>query len=275
MLYAVIKKLDSLREISASMYPEANKLAHIGLTSLPRRSTLSDANARRSEKVFERVNRDLYQTYKDELSSDSRKRQTPKWFDKLQIIDSTTISLFSNLVFKGVGRHPKTGKKKGGIKAHTIIHANEGVPSDIKFTSVAANDSFMLQPAQYAKGDIVALDRGYGKPNVDFLQSSHRHNGDIVTNPPFRYALEFVQKSLELIPDGRKVAMFLRIQFLEGKAHRKFFNEYPPQTVYVATSRIKYAMNGDFEGTKGSAALYAWFVWQKGWKGETVVRWIN
>ena len=161
MLYAVIKRLDSLREISASMYPEANKLAHIGLTSLPRRSTLSDANARRSEKVFERVYRDLYQTYKDELSSDSRKRQNPKWFDKLQIIDSTTISLFSNLVFKGVGRHPKTGKKKGGIKAHTIIHANEGVPSDIKFTSAATNDSFMLQPAQYAKGDIVALDRAY------------------------------------------------------------------------------------------------------------------
>lgn len=119
------------------------------------------------------------------------------------------------------------------------------------------------------------IDRGYGKPNVDFLQSSHHHNGDIVTNPPFRYALEFAQKSLDLIPEVRKVAMFLRIQFLEGKARRKFFDEYPPKTVYVATSRIKCAMNGDFESTKGSAALYAWFVWQKGWKGETVIRWIN
>ena len=119
------------------------------------------------------------------------------------------------------------------------------------------------------------IDRGYGKPNVDFLQSSHHHNGDIVTNPPFRYALEFVQKSLDLIPEGRKVAMFLRIQFLEGKARRKFFDRHPPKTVYVATSRIKCAMNGDFESTKGSTALYAWFVWQKGWKGETVVRWIN
>ena len=53
--------------------------------------------------------------------------------DRLQIIDSTTITLFSNLLFKGVGRHPKTGKKKGGIKVHTVIHANEGIPSDIKF----------------------------------------------------------------------------------------------------------------------------------------------
>ena len=79
MLYAVIKRLDSLREISASMLPEARKLSHIGITSMPQRSTLSDANMRRSEKVFESVYRDLYNTYKDELSADSRKRQNPKW----------------------------------------------------------------------------------------------------------------------------------------------------------------------------------------------------
>lgn len=64
----------------------------------------------------------------------------------LQIIDSTTITLFSNLLFKGVGRHPKTGKKKGGIKVHTVIHVNEGIPSDIKFTLAATNDSLMLRP---------------------------------------------------------------------------------------------------------------------------------
>ena len=77
------------------------------------------------------------------------------------MIDSTTITLFSNLIFKGVGRHPKTGKKKGGIKVHTVIHANEGVPSDIKFTSAATNDSFMLKPSNLNKGDIMAMDRAY------------------------------------------------------------------------------------------------------------------
>ncbi len=81
--------------------------------------------------------------------------------DRLQIIDSTTITLFSNLIFKGVGRHPKTGKKKGVIKVHTVIHANEGVPSDIKFTSAATNDSFMLKPSTLNKGDIMAMDRAY------------------------------------------------------------------------------------------------------------------
>ena len=78
---------------------------------------------------------------------------------RLRIIDSTTITLFSNLIFKGVGRHPKTGRKKGGIKAHTVIHANEGVPSDVRFTSAATNDSFMLKPASLDKGDILAIDR--------------------------------------------------------------------------------------------------------------------
>ena len=80
---------------------------------------------------------------------------------RLQIIDSTTITLFSNLLFKGAGRHPKTGGKKCGIKVHTVIHANEGVPSDIKFTSAATNDSFMLKPSALSEGDIMAMDRAY------------------------------------------------------------------------------------------------------------------
>ena len=161
MLYAVIKRFDSLREITTSLLADTNKLAHIGITFKIGRSTLADANKRRSESIFESIYRDLYSRYRHELISDSRKRQHSKWMDKLQIIDSTTISLFSNLIFKGVGRHPKTGKKKGGIKVHIVIHANEGVPSDIKFTSAATNDSFMLKPSTLNKGDIMAMDRAY------------------------------------------------------------------------------------------------------------------
>lgn len=125
------------------------------------RSTLSDANKRRPEIIFESIYRDLYTTYRNILSSDSLKNRDTAWMKRLQIIDSTTITLFSNLLFKGVGRHPKTGKKKGGIKVHTVIHANEGVPSDIKFTSAATNDSFMLRPSVLNKGDIIAMDRAY------------------------------------------------------------------------------------------------------------------
>ena len=161
MLYAVIKRFDSLREITTSLLADTNKLAHIGIKFKISRSTLADANKRRPEAIFEAIYRDLYTKYRHELISDSRRRKHPKWMDRLQILDSTTITLFSNLIFKGVGRHPKSGKKKGGIKVHTVIHANEGVPSDIKFTSAATNDSFMLKPSHLSKGDIIAMDRAY------------------------------------------------------------------------------------------------------------------
>ena len=161
MLYAVIQRFDSLREITTSLLAETHKLGHIGIHFKIGRSTLADANKRRSEAIFEAIYRDLYATYRTPLSSDSRSRKIPKWMQRLQIIDSTTITLFSNLIFKGVGRHPKTGKKKGGIKVHTVIHANEGVPSDIKFTSAATDDSFMLKPSALNKGDIMAMDRAY------------------------------------------------------------------------------------------------------------------
>ena len=161
MLYAVINRFDSLREITTSLQAEARKLCHLGISVQTSRSTLADANKRCPEAVFEAIYRDLYATYRNRLSSDSRTNKEPKWMKRLQIIDSTTISLFSNLLFKGVGRHPKTGKKKGGIKVHTVIHANEGVPSDIRFTSAATNDSFMLKPATLSKGDIMAMDRAY------------------------------------------------------------------------------------------------------------------
>ena len=70
-------------------------------------------------------------------------------------------TLFSSLIFKGAGRNPKTGRKKGGIKVHANIHANEFAPSDIRFTSAATNDTFMLRPSNYARGDVLAFDRAY------------------------------------------------------------------------------------------------------------------
>ena len=62
------------------------------------------------------------------------------------------------------------------------------------------------------------VDRGYGTGGVDFLKCNEVFNGDIITNPPYKYAQSFVEHALELVPDGHKVAMFLKLQFLEGKA---------------------------------------------------------
>ncbi len=122
------------------------------------------------------------------------------------------------------------------------------------------------------------IDRGYGEGGVDFLTQSEPFDGDIITNPPYKYASEFVYKALDLIPKGRKVAMFLKLQFLEGKKRKELFLKHPPKVIYVSSSRLLCAKNGEFEQMRaggGSAVAYAWFVWVKGFKGDTIVKWIN
>ena len=201
MLYAVIMRFDSLREIEAAMTAEVRKLHHIGIDKVPKRSTLSDANARRSEKFFEDVYRDLYQSNKDKLSSDSRRNGTEEWVKRLRIIDSTTITLFSNVIFKGVGRHPKTEKKKGGIKVHSVIHANEGVHCDVKFTSAATNDSFMLAPSYFQHDEIVALDRAY--INYEKFEELTERNVVYVTKMKKSLKYEVLVDCMDMNPDGQ------------------------------------------------------------------------
>ena len=120
------------------------------------------------------------------------------------------------------------------------------------------------------------IDRGFGEQR-DFF-SVTKWDGDIVTNPPYKYALQFVKHALNIIPDRRKVAMFLKVQFLEGKKRGEFFRDTPPAVVYISSSRILCAKNADFDGfTKngGSAVAYAWFIWQKGYIGQPVLKWFN
>lgn len=112
MLYAVIMRFDSLREIMASLQAESRKLCHWGIRLMPSRSTLSDANRRRLEIIFESIYRDLYATYRNVFFSDSRKNMGKAWMNRLQIIDSTIITLFSNLLFKGVGASSQERQKE-------------------------------------------------------------------------------------------------------------------------------------------------------------------
>lgn len=115
---------------------------------------------------------------------------------------------------------------------------------------------------------------------LDFLSKENNKswNGDIITNPPYKFATDFIYKALELIPEGKKVAMFLKVQFLEGKERKKLFTKYPPKVIYVSSSRIMCAKNANFEEMKqggGSAVAYAWYVWEKGYNGDTIIKWIN
>ena len=98
---------------------------------------------------------------------------------------------------------------------------------------------------------------------------------EVLSALPYKYAKEFVLKALELLPYGCRCCMFLKLTFLEGKArYEEIFKHTPPRAVYVLSERLQCAKNGDFESYKNSAIAYAWYVWQKGWTGKTVIGWI-
>ena len=115
--------------------------------------------------------------------------------------------------------------------------------------------------------------RNYGMGGVDYL-TTKSYPGDILTNPPYKYAQEFVEHSMEILDDNNYCIMLLKIQFLEGKKRRKLFDKYPPKYVYVNSERQTCYINGDMSKKMSSASCYCWFIWQKGFKGEPIIRWL-
>lgn len=125
------------------------------------------------------------------------------------------------------------------------------------------------------KSDII--DR-IGNEELDFLSCAEEWDGDIVTNPPYSKAQRFVEKALDCVEEGRKVAMLLKLTFLEGQERRKLFERTPPSRIWVFSKRVSCAKNGDFERYGNGAVCYAWFVWERtgsnGSNGRTEIRWI-
>ena len=124
------------------------------------------------------------------------------------------------------------------------------------------------------------IDRGYGDVQDFFKMTEPPFNGDfsIVTNPPYKYAKEFVLHSLDLVPDGSLVCMFLKTTFAEGKGRYKdLFSIYPPLKVLQCVERVLCAKNGDFDYMRahgGSAVAYAWWIWERGYTGRSTLDWI-
>ena len=134
--------------------------------------------------------------------------------------------------------------------------------------------SKVLESEKYKVYSSDLIDRGYGISGVDFLEQKNKWGGDILTNPPYKYAEEFVKKALELITPKNYVIMYLKIQFLEGKKRRSLFNKYPPKYVYINSSRQTCYINGDMSKKMSSASCFCWYIWEKGYIGEPIIRWI-
>lgn len=157
MLFSTFANCSSLREVAGSMLGLKGKTKHFQLKHIPKKSTLSDANARRSHMVFEEMYYSLYNHY-GPLISDSRRIYD--WENKLEIIDSSTISLFKDIL-SCVGRKPTSGKSKGGIKVHSQINLQENVPKLVWLSSARTHDRQFLKYLKLEKGKILVFDKGY------------------------------------------------------------------------------------------------------------------
>lgn len=164
-------------------------------------------------------------------------------------------------------------------KAVELLLAEETFASTI--WECACGEGHLSKAIEKAGYSVISTDliyRGFGYPmSVDFLSTKSEgcFSGDIITNPPYKYALEFVEQALRVVKPHNKVAMFLKLTFLEGQRRKSFFKTNPPKTIYVSSSRLICAKNGEFEKYGSSAVAYAWYVWEKGYSGHTVIKWIN
>lgn len=192
MLFAAVSGVSSLREISMVLLGCEGKISHLNLKHFPKRSTISDANKNRRSAVFASIYYALYNRYKGFLSDSSIKAPLVK---DLKIIDSTTISLFSDIL-KGAGRNPIEGKKKGGIKMHTMIDALEDVPCLIRYTSAATHDRVFLNDLDLKDGSYIVFDKAYND-YTQFLEWSNdniyfvgRMKDNAVFESTFEYELK-------------------------------------------------------------------------------------
>jgi hypothetical protein len=115
------------------------------------------------------------------------------------------------------------------------------------------------------------IDRGYGEGEHDFFTSPHAAD-NIITNPPFKYAQEFVEHALDKTTG--KVAMLCKLAFLEGQKRKEFFERTPLETVYVFSKRVNFYRDGE-KGKLGTSMIaFAWFVWSHGYEGDPLIKWI-
>lgn len=124
--------------------------------------------------------------------------------------------------------------------------------------------------------DIVGRGSEYQTGIQDFLMFNPkpRNVRDIITNPPYKFAAEFAEHALDISQESVKVAMFLKLTFLEGVKRKKLFDEYPPKKIYVFRNRVDCWKNGVKPDKPSKAVCYAWFIWQKGYSGLPTISWI-
>ncbi len=209
----------------------------------------------------------------DVYSSGKTKRITRDW----------TGNANSVFVCNGASNHTKEERQEDDYyatepRAARLLLEKEHFKNNVwECACGGGHMSEVLKTAGYTVFSSDIANRGYKETKIiDFLESRGINSMDIITNPPYKYAKEFVKHALDISVEGTKIAMFLKLTFLESQSRKELFKEYPFKTLYVSSARLRCAKNGEFEKYKknSTAVAYGWYVWIKGFKGKPVIEWI-
>lgn len=130
-----------------------------------------------------------------------------------------------------------------------------------------------LIAAGYAVKATDLVDYGFGDEQVDFLKYEGTYAGNFCFNPPYQYAMEFVEKGLELLQPGKKMVVYLRTLFLEGqKRYERIFKQKHLKEVLVFSARQVCSKVDDY--SEGSAVSYSFFVFEKDFIGDPIIKWL-
>lgn len=115
---------------------------------------------------------------------------------------------------------------------------------------------------------------GYGLSGMNFLEYNTSWPS-IVTNPPFNQAEEFVWQGLKLTEMYKgKLALLLRLSFLEGQKRKEMFENTPLKNVYVFSKRVTFTRPDDKDKSYSGMMAYAWYVWDWTYDGVPRLGWI-
>jgi hypothetical protein len=250
MLYGVLSRSTSLREIVMGLTLAEGKLKHLNMDYVPPKSTLADGNKLRPSSFFQSIYHHLYSLYKPSFSDSTIKKDVLK---NLFLLDASTFSLFK-AILKTSGRNPLEGKKKGGIKKNTVIHAQSLMPTFIRFSAAAANDQTIYPHLNLPENSYVVFDKGYTDyaqyatftERKIFFVTRQKHNAKYISLKEFDLSDKVPDSILrdELIEltykdkNNKQYALVLRrIAYWDGKGDRVFeylTNNFELEAIQIA-----------------------------------------
>lgn len=120
------------------------------------------------------------------------------------------------------------------------------------------------------------VERAPGVLKMDFFAFDVAQKPNIVSNPPFALAEDFVQHALDM--DPYKVAMLLPSNWVQGDKRSRWLQQTPLKTVYFITPRPSMPPGDALQaGVKAGSGTtdYAWFVWERGHRYAPTVSWLR